>query len=39
MHSTNVYDLENALIPYRVEEKRELLLGEGFQSREEFFRL
>jgi tRNA (cmo5U34)-methyltransferase len=30
--------LENVLIPYRMEENRELLLSEGFRSCEEFFR-
>jgi tRNA (cmo5U34)-methyltransferase len=30
--------LENVLIPYRMEENRELLLSEGFRTCEEFFR-
>jgi tRNA (cmo5U34)-methyltransferase len=30
--------LENVLIPYRMEENRELLLEGGFRSVEEFFR-
>lgn len=30
--------LENVLIPYRMEENRELLLSEGFRACEEFFR-
>jgi tRNA (cmo5U34)-methyltransferase len=30
--------LENVLIPYRLEENRELLLSQGFQHFEEFFR-
>ncbi|MEI6915829.1 MAG: carboxy-S-adenosyl-L-methionine synthase CmoA [Armatimonadota bacterium] len=30
--------LENVLIPYRMEENRELLLGQGFRYFEEFFR-
>lgn len=30
--------LENVLIPYRLEENRELLLGQGFKHVEEFFR-
>jgi len=30
--------LENVLIPYRMEENRDLLLGEGFRYVEEFFR-
>ncbi len=30
--------LENVLIPYRLEENRELLLSQGFKHVEEFFR-
>ncbi len=30
--------LENVLIPYRLEENRDLLLGQGFSQFEEFFR-